>query len=55
MTKTVGYARVSTFEQIMDLQRDALAAAGCDRVFTDTMSGSRSKPSRMSQGHPQRR
>ena len=42
MTKTVGYARVSTFEQLMDLQRDALAAAGCDRVFTDTMSGSRS-------------
>src|SRR5690348_876054 len=41
MTKTVGYARVSTFEQIMDLQRDALAAAGCDRVFADTMSGSR--------------
>ncbi len=42
MTKTVGYARVSTFEQLMDLQRDALAAAGCDRVFTDTMSGARS-------------
>ena len=42
MTKTVGYARVSTFEQLMDLQRDALAKAGCDRVFTDTMSGMRS-------------
>ena len=42
MTKTVSYARVSTFEQLMDLQRDALANAGCDRVFTDTMSGVRS-------------
>jgi DNA invertase Pin-like site-specific DNA recombinase len=35
----VGYARVSTFEQIMDLQQDALRKAGCSRVFTDTMSG----------------
>lgn len=35
----VGYARVSTFEQIMDLQQDALCKAGCSRVFTDTISG----------------
>ncbi len=39
---TIGYARVSTFEQILDLQRDALTAAQCDRIFTDTMSGARS-------------
>jgi DNA invertase Pin-like site-specific DNA recombinase len=35
----VGYARVSTVEQIMDLQQDALRKAGCSRIFTDTVSG----------------
>jgi DNA invertase Pin-like site-specific DNA recombinase len=35
----VGYARVSTFEQTMDLQQDALRTASCSRIFTDTISG----------------
>ncbi|HEX9950966.1 MAG TPA: recombinase family protein [Rubricoccaceae bacterium] len=37
----VGYARVSTADQSLDLQRDALARAGADRVFDDTASGVR--------------
>ncbi len=37
----VGYARVSTTEQNLDLQTDALHAAGCEHLFTDTISGTR--------------
>lgn len=35
-----GYARVSTAEQTPALQSDALTAFGCERIFTDTVSGS---------------
>ena len=31
----VGYARVSTLDQNLDLQRDALTKAGCERLFEE--------------------
>jgi DNA invertase Pin-like site-specific DNA recombinase len=41
MGHLLGYARVSTTDQHPQLQVDALTAAGCSRVFTETASGAR--------------
>src|SRR6266478_6064460 len=35
----LGYARVSTVDQNLALQRDALTEAGCAKIFTEQMSG----------------
>src|SRR5436309_11448157 len=37
----VGYARVSSDDQTLDLQMDALQKASCDKIFKDTMSGAK--------------
>ena len=39
----IGYARVSTAEQNLGLQRDALAGVGCETVFEDHASGAKAE------------
>lgn len=36
--QTLGYIRVSSTKQNLDLQRDAMTQAGCDRVFEDEIT-----------------
>jgi DNA invertase Pin-like site-specific DNA recombinase len=41
----IGYARISTADQNLDLQIDALRAAGCEHICEDRLSGTlRSRP-----------
>ncbi len=40
-TMLIGYARVSTHDQNLDLQRDALQKAGCEKILVDELSGAK--------------
>jgi len=43
----IGYIRVSTTEQNLDLQRDELKRTGCEKIFEDKISGALSKSERL--------
>ncbi|QFS50660.1 transposon DNA-invertase [Nostoc sphaeroides CCNUC1] len=37
----IGYARISTDDQNLNLQKDALVSAGCEKIYSDRISGAK--------------
>jgi DNA invertase Pin-like site-specific DNA recombinase len=45
----IGYARISTGEQTLNLQNDALTNAGCEKIVTETASGANAERPRLAE------
>lgn len=43
----IGYARVSTIDQHLDMQVQALESAGCEKIFMEKVSGTKEKRSEL--------
>lgn len=51
----IGYARISTPDQKLDLQEDALRAAGCERIYRDVISSTKMERPGLAKAHEQLR
>jgi len=46
----IGYARISTHDQTLALQQDALEKVGCEKIFTDRVSGTKAQRIGLTEG-----